>query len=104
MSDEREGVTRLPGVHEPGMYRIRISGRIDPSWSDRAQGMDVVVRHTAARESFSELTGVVADQAALQGFIDLLYAHGHVLLGLEWLGEDGSLRPEWSEAGGYGTA
>ena len=85
MSDERECMPRLPGVHEPGMYRIRISGRIDPSWSDRTQGMDVVVRQTAARESFSELTGVVADQAALQGFVDLLYAHGHVLLGLEWL-------------------
>jgi len=104
MNDEREDMTRLPGVHEPGMYRIRIAGRIDPSWSDRAQGMDVVVRHTAARESFSELTGVVADQAALQGFIDQLYAHGHVLLGLEWLGEDGSLHPEWSQAGGCGTA
>jgi len=104
MIDERESMTRLPGVHEPGMYRILISGRIDPSWSDRTQGMDMVVRHTAARESFTELTGVVADQAALQGFVDLLYAHGHVLLGLEWLGEDGSLRPVWSQAGGCGTA
>lgn len=104
MSDEREDMARLPGVDEPGMYRIRISGRIDRSWSDRTQGMDVVVRQTTARESFSELTGVLADQAALQGFIDQLYAHGHALLGLEWLGEDGSLQPEWNQAGGHGTA
>lgn len=86
MSDEREGVSRLPKVHEPRIYRIRISGRIDPSWSERIDGMDVVARQTESNESFTELTGVIADQAALQGFIDQFYTHGHVLLGVELLG------------------
>jgi len=98
MTDERDGMTRLPGVHEPGMYRIRISGRIDPSWSDRTGGFDVVVRHTAARESFSELTGVLADQAALHGFIDQLYTRGHVLLGVELIGEHGGICRESIDA------
>ena len=92
MSHERGGGARLPRVHEPGLYRIRISGRIDPSWSDRTEGMTIVARQTASNESFSELTGVVADQAALHGFIDQLYAHGHVLLGVELLDEEESTR------------
>lgn len=46
---------------------------------------------------------LVADQFALQGCIDQVYTHGHVQLGLEWLGEDGSLHPGWNQAVGHGT-
>ena len=89
MSDEREGAARLPKVHEPGLYRIRISGRVDPSLADRIGGMVIVGGHTESGECFTELTGEVADQAALQGRIDQLYARGHVLLEVELLADGG---------------
>jgi len=96
--NKRERVARLIGLHEPGRYRIRVSGRVDPSWADRIDGMDTSVQQTKELETFTELTGVLADQAALQGFIDLVYAHGHVLLGVELLAEDGSRRVEPNRA------
>ena len=43
MSEEREGAVRLPKVHEPGLYRIRISGRVDPSLAERIGGMVIVL-------------------------------------------------------------
>ena len=89
MSDGREGAARLPKVHEPGRYRIRVSGRIDSSWVDRFSDMAIVSGHTESAECFTELTGWVADQAALQGYIDQMYAHGHVLLAVELLDDGG---------------
>ncbi len=89
MSNEREGAARLPKVHEPGRYRLRVSGRIDPSWEDRYSGMAIAGGHTESNECFTELTGWVADQAALQGYIDQLYARGHVLLAVELLADGG---------------
>ena len=89
MSDEREGAVRLPRVHEPGLYRIRIAGRVDPSLADRIGGMVAVGGHTESDEPFTELTGEVADQAALQGRIDQLYARGHVLLEVKLLTDGG---------------
>jgi len=85
MRNERVGVAKLPAAHDPAVYRIRVAGRIDSSWSDRIEGMEIVVRQTETRETYSELTGVVADQPALQGVIDQLYSHGHCLLGVELL-------------------
>jgi len=88
MRNERVGVAKLPAAHDSAVYRIRVAGRIDSSWSDRLEGMEIVVRQTEMNESFSELTGGVADQPALKGVIDQLYAHGHCLLGIELLSGD----------------
>lgn len=88
----------LPAVHQPGRYRIRVSGRLDPSWSDRFEGMAVRVRETEKHGRFTELSGVVADQAALLGLIGQLYAHGHVLLAVELSGESAPLEGGRCEA------
>jgi hypothetical protein len=88
MRNESVSAAKLPAAHDPARYRIRVAGRIDSSWSDRIEGMKIVVRQTEMKESFSELTGVVADQPALQSVIDQLYSHGHCLLGIELLSDD----------------
>jgi hypothetical protein len=47
--------------------------------------MQVVVRDRGEHRTVTELTGSVADQAALQGLLDLLYARGCVLLHVDML-------------------
>jgi hypothetical protein len=61
------------------VYRIRVKGQLDPSWSDwlggfaiRPQGYDSTL-----------LTGPIVDQAALQGILNKLYGMNLILLSLE---------------------
>ena len=51
--------------HEPGLYEIRIKGHLDDRWAGRFEGL------TITREDTGEtlLTGRVADQAALHGWL-----------------------------------
>jgi hypothetical protein len=70
------------------VYRIRVAGLFGLKWADRLEGMQVVVRDWGGRRTVAELTGTVADQAALQGLLDLLYARGCVLLHVDMLSSD----------------
>jgi hypothetical protein len=85
VTNDRTGDGHLPGLHEPAVYRIRVAGRLGPKWADRVVGMQIVVRNVGMHRTVTELTGTVADQAALQGLLDLLYARGCVLLGMDLL-------------------
>ncbi len=51
--------------HEPGRYEIRIKGHLDDRWAGRFEGL------TITREDTGEtlLSGPVADQAALHGWL-----------------------------------
>ena len=51
--------------YEPGRYEIRIKGHLDDRWADRFDGL------TITREATDEtlLTGRVADQSALHGWL-----------------------------------
>jgi len=48
----------------PAIYQIRVKGILDPSWSDWFDGFTI-----ASTEDETELTGLVADQAALHGIL-----------------------------------
>lgn len=55
----------------PTQYRIRVKGRLDPSWSDHLAGM--VIEHLEERgEPTSIVTGQLPDQSALAGVINAL--------------------------------
>jgi hypothetical protein len=55
----------------PNHYRIRVKGRLDPSWSDHLAGM--VIEHLEERgEPTSIVTGRLPDQSALAGVINAL--------------------------------
>jgi hypothetical protein len=85
MSEYRTGDGHLPAIHEAAVYRIRVAGLFGHKWTDRLEGMQVVVRDRGEHRTVTELTGSVADQAALQGLLDLLYARGCVLLHVDML-------------------
>ena len=67
----------------PAMYRIRVSGRMEQDWSDRLQGMSVTTVEAEGMATYSELSGVLPDQAALMGVLNCLYNWRIPLLSME---------------------
>jgi hypothetical protein len=70
-------------ITHPAEYRIRVSGRMDPKWSGYIQGMTVSVFEEEGQETFSELSGLLPDQAALMGVLMHLYDRNIPLLSVE---------------------
>jgi hypothetical protein len=64
---------RTPTLHGPAIYRIRVSGRLDASRSDRIGGMQVTETRGPDGEAETTLVGRVADQAEFVGILNALY-------------------------------
>lgn len=63
------------------MYRIRVEGTFDPSWSDRLGGMAISAEHSGQGPPTTTLVGELCDQASLAGVLSMLYElHCPVLL------------------------
>jgi hypothetical protein len=57
----------------PAFYQIIVQGRIDPTWSDRLEGMAISRQTVEASPSVTTLEGELSDQAALAGVLNTLY-------------------------------
>ena len=57
----------------PATYQISVLGRIDPSWSDRLEGMTAQFSTVESDSCTTTLEGVLSDQAALAGVLNTLY-------------------------------
>ena len=57
----------------PATYQITVQGRIDPTWSDRLEGMAISVPTGATCPAITILVGELSDQAALAGVLNSLY-------------------------------
>ena len=51
--------------HKPERYEIRIKGHLDKRWADRFEGLTITLEDNGE----TLLTGPVADQAALHGWL-----------------------------------
>jgi hypothetical protein len=85
--------------YEPGLYVIRVAGGLDTEWSDRLGGLTIVESKTTGDDAVPivELTGWLADQAALFGVLNTLYDNRYPLLSVQYSGptqESHSLRPQ----------
>jgi hypothetical protein len=67
-------------LYRPATYEIKVPGELDESWSDWAGGMTITVESEGVGPPVTTLTGVVADQAALQGLLRRLYSLGLPLI------------------------
>ena len=57
----------------PAIYQITVQGRIDPTWSDRLEGMTLCQATAEAGSSLTTLEGELGDQAALAGVLNTIY-------------------------------
>ena len=78
-------VKRKLTLHQPATYQIKVPGHLDQSWSDWAGGMTVTVESEHDGSPITTLTGVVADQAALQSLLRRLYSLGLPLISVNWV-------------------
>ena len=65
----------------PSIYQIIVQGRIDPTWSDRLEGMAIQQAPAEGGVPVTTLEGELSDQAALAGVLNTIYElHLPVLL------------------------
>ena len=81
-------------LDRPATYQIRVPGHLDESWSDWAGGMTITVESKGDGPPTTTLTGVVADQAALQGLLRRLYSLGLPLISVNWIEPDDGFNKE----------
>jgi hypothetical protein len=60
-------------MHGPAIYKIRVRGSLDDSWSDRIGGMQITETRGSDGDVETILVGRLADQAALSGILNTLY-------------------------------
>jgi hypothetical protein len=70
-------------ISRPAVYRILVSGRLDSKWSERLQGMEISPVEKEGQATYTELFGLLPDQAALMGVLDQLYNCGVPLVSVE---------------------
>jgi hypothetical protein len=70
-------------LYRPATYQIKVPGHLDPSWSEWAGGVTVVVESGDNDLPVTTLTGTF-DQAALQGLLRQLYSPGLPLISVIW--------------------
>ena len=85
--------TPNPGLDRPATYQIRVEGRLDERWSDWFEGMTITVEGEEGGLSITTLTGIVADQAALQGMLRALYTLGLTVRSVTRIDPDAVARP-----------
>jgi hypothetical protein len=57
----------------PATYQIIVEGRIDPTWSDRMEGMTICQATAGTGSPLTTLEGELGDQAALAGVLNTIY-------------------------------
>ena len=74
-------ITHL-GMNRPAVYRIQVEGRLPGHWPELFGNLDAEVE-CYDDETITILSGTVADQAALHGILQALYALGLPLLSVQ---------------------
>ena len=69
----------------PADYQISVQGRIDPTWSDRLEGMTIRQTAVDAGPPVTTLQGELKDQTALAGVLNTLYELHLPILSVERL-------------------
>lgn len=88
------GVSHKHSTHKnlrmdgPGIYQIRVPGRLELPISDWGEGLSVTVESPQEGPPITNLRARLADQAALQGLLRRLYAMGLPLIEAKWIGPD----------------
>jgi hypothetical protein len=72
---------------QPGVYQIKLVGRLGQEWSTSFDNLDLQVESTENGSPITTLSGTVTDQAALHGLLRQVCDLGLVLLSVEWLSE-----------------
>jgi hypothetical protein len=82
LDEETHMVTDRRDLDKPGIYEIKVKGRLDERWSEWFSGMAIAVEGGGSDLPITTLTGVVADQAALRGIVSKIWDLNLALISL----------------------
>jgi hypothetical protein len=82
LDEETHTMTDGPDLDKPGIYEIKVQGRLDERWSEWFGGMAIAVEGGGSDLPITTLTGVVADQAALRGIVSKIWDLNLALISL----------------------
>ena len=68
------------GINQSATYQIQVQGHVSAHWLDLFDSWQAVFDDT---QGITTLTGLVADQAALHGLLQALYAVGLPILSVQ---------------------
>jgi hypothetical protein len=80
--------TKSHTFDRPAVYRIRVEGTLDESWSSRLSGMQIISDENKKRKKVTILFGYLPDQSALSGVLTSLNDLGLTILSVECLNEE----------------
>lgn len=80
--------TKKHAFDKPAIYRIRVEGFLDESWSDRLNGMQIIRDENTKNKIVTILYGFLPDQPALSGVLTSLYDLGLTILSVECLSQE----------------
>jgi hypothetical protein len=81
-------VTKNHTFDKPAVYRIRVEGVLDQSWSSRLNGMQIIIDENKKKKKITILFGYLQDQSALSGVLTSLNDLGLPILSVECLNEE----------------
>ena len=68
---------------EPKVYQIKIKEKIDKEWSKWFEGFEISYQKNKIGEDLTLITGVVSDQAALNGLLNKIWNLNLTILSVE---------------------
>jgi hypothetical protein len=72
----------------PATYRIVVQGTLAEDWSDRLAGMTIRSANSDDEGTQTTLTGLIRDQAELNGVLDTLYGLHLSIIKVEQMAEE----------------
>ena len=70
---------------KPAVYKIRVHGDLNASWTERLGGLQINVQKSGDKEPVSVLIGQMNDQAALSGVLNTLYENHLTIISVNML-------------------
>ena len=81
---------KYPSMQGPAVYRIRVRGMLDSTWSNRLEGMQIDNLQHNDGSSESVLEGCLVDQSAFAGVMSTLYDLHLPVISADCLGPENS--------------
>lgn len=70
---------------KPAVYKIKVLGDLNLSWSERLGGLQISVEKPKDRDPVSLLIGQINDQSALSGILNALYENHFTIISVNML-------------------
>ena len=70
---------------KPAVYKIKVLGDLNVSWSERLGGLQISIEKTKDKGPVSMLIGQINDQSALSGILNTLYENHLTIISVNML-------------------